>query len=299
MVTVTCAICDKNNPYTVLYPENFNVERLDESIFSARRLPDRVHYRIVRCNGCGLIFSNPILELEKIEKLYKQSKMTYEEELEDLKETYGYYLKKFEKFFPSTENLLEIGCGNGFFLERALKLGFKNVYGVEPSKDAVNRAAVPAIKDKIVVDILKNGLFKHEFFDVICAFQVFDHISNPNEFLKICFNYLKKDGILFFINHNVSALPARILKSRCPIIDVEHIYLYDKNTQKRILEKNNFKVAEVFDVFNIYPIKYWLRMLPLPNVIQNFFLRLLKEIKIADKKFKLMAGNMGIVAQKQ
>ena len=29
---------------------------------------------------------------------------------------------------------MEIGCGNGFMLEEALRLGFKNAQGIEPSK---------------------------------------------------------------------------------------------------------------------------------------------------------------------
>src|SRR3989344_1045654 len=96
MIQQTCAICGRNN-YTVLYPENFDVNKINSRIFSARRLPDRIHYQIVRCKNCNLVYSTPILEHEKIEKLYKKSFTAYDEHLENLKETYGYYLKELDK----------------------------------------------------------------------------------------------------------------------------------------------------------------------------------------------------------
>ena len=35
----------------------------------------------------------------------------------------------------SNAKLLDIGCGNGFFLEGLTKIGINNVYGVEPSSE--------------------------------------------------------------------------------------------------------------------------------------------------------------------
>ena len=48
-----CAICKKFGNYKVLYKGNFNKEQVDEKIFSARRTPDRLHYRLVKCKKCG------------------------------------------------------------------------------------------------------------------------------------------------------------------------------------------------------------------------------------------------------
>src|SRR3990170_8079619 len=97
MINQFCAICGKNN-FNILYPENFDVNKINSRIFSARRLPDRLHYRIVKCKKCSLVFSTPILEYEKIEKLYRKSFTTYDEHLENLKQTYGYYLKQLQEY---------------------------------------------------------------------------------------------------------------------------------------------------------------------------------------------------------
>ena len=59
MKEINCAICQNSN-YKILYKPNFDIKKVDYNIFSARRLPDKIHYRIVKCKKCGLIYSNPI-----------------------------------------------------------------------------------------------------------------------------------------------------------------------------------------------------------------------------------------------
>lgn len=285
---LSCPLCGKQN-FKVVYKENFSENLINEDTFSARRLPDKIHCKIVKCRKCGLIFSNPTIE--NSDELYKKSKFTYQEEIDDLKESYAYYLERIK--LASKKNFLEIGCGNGFFLEKALELGFENVVGVEPSIEAVNQSAV---KDNIIVDVFKAGLFPDNQFDVICMFQTFDHVSSPNEFLTDCYKCLKKDGIILAINHNIGALTAKFLGERCPMIDIEHPILYDKNTLREIFVKNNFKVEKVFSVKNNYPIYYWIKLLPFPKRLKSVLVKIFSNMK--GLKLKLSAGNMGIVAKK-
>lgn len=297
MIKTYCPICSKGTPYRVLYQANFNEDLINEDIFSARRLPDKIHYRIVKCRKCGLVYSNPILEEQKIIALYQRSKMTYQEEIDDLKEIYSYYLKKAMSLLSVKENLLEIGCGSGFSLEKALDFGFRNVFGVEPSREAVGQAS-KSIRDNIIVDVFKSGLFEDNFFDIICAFQTFDHITRPNDFLADCRNYLKKDGLVLMINHNINAWPAKLLGEKCPMIDIEHPFLYDKGTLKQIFVKNNFKVKRIFDVKNNYPLYYWLKLMPLPKRLKKALIKIFSWRFMKKLKFKIKAGNIGIIAKK-
>ncbi len=56
------------------------------------------------------------------------------------------------------------------------------------------------------------------------------------------------------------SLQAKILRDRSPIIDVEHIYLFNKITLSRLFTEANFAVLNVGDIKNSYPINYWLRL---------------------------------------
>lgn len=292
-----CAICGCEGNAIELYPANFNLQSFTPAVFSARRLPDRIHYRMVKCNGCGLVRSDPMADPAMLEQLYHQSKFTYGDEVADLKRTYGRYLAKLGKFGAHIETLLEIGCGNGFFLEEAQAQGYHTVRGVEPSREAVTQAN-PSIREKIVCDVMRPGLFAPKQFDVICLFQVFDHVPNPKTLLDECFKVLKPGGLMLAINHNVAAVSARILGERCPIIDIEHTYLYSPATMSRIFTDHGFKVRRVGPVWNLYSLHYLVRLLPLRAAPRCAVLDWLQRYAIGRLRLHVPLGNLYFVAQK-
>lgn len=299
MCKTLCAICNTNKNVQVLYKENFNLRKINSKTFSARRIPDRLHYRLVKCQNCGLIFSNPIFDQKKINSLYFKSDFNYDCESEYLKKTYFKYFKK----YLSTQNIknnkiLEIGCGNGFFLEELKDNGIKNVYGIEPGVESVKKANAK-IRNKIKVDILRKGLFPNASFDIILCFHTLDHIPDPNKFLKITYSLLKKGGKVFFIVHNTNGLSVRLLKEKSPIFDIEHIYLFNNKNLKQIFKQNKFKNSLVFDIKNTYPIRYWLRLFPLNNFLKNKLTKFLELLRLDLITIKLNAGNIGIVVSKQ
>ena len=296
MIYQNCAICNKSD-YRVVYKENFDLKKINEKIFSARRLPDRIHYRIVQCNNCKLIYSNPVIEYGKIASLYQKSFVSYDEQIENLRETYGYYLKQLDKYRVSKERLLEIGCGNGFFLEEALKQNYGQVYGVEPGKKSVAKAN-HNLKTYIKEGIFKPSLFHKNFFDVICCFQTLDHIPDPNKIIKECYKILKRGGYMLFLNHDVESLFAKILGEKSPIIDIEHTYLYSHITIKKIFEKHNFKVLKVESALNIHKLAYWIHLMPIPNNIKHLTVKLLKFFKLDNLTIKIYPGNLVIIATK-
>jgi len=295
MREITCAICGTNKYAEVLYPANFSESDFNEKIFSARRLPDKIHYRILKCTKCGLIFSNPIAEESKIADLYGKSKLTYRAEIKYLKKTYGFYLKSLENLVSGKQRLLEIGCGNGFFLEEAKRLDYKEVYGIEPGREMVNSARGD-IRQNIVVDIFRNGLFKENFFDLVCIFQTIDHVPQPLELLKDVHRILKKRGLVFIISHDTASISAKILGEKSPIFDLEHIYLFNKKNIGAVLTKAGFTVEKIFNIANTYPLKYWLFMMPLPQSFRNVIKR--NKGGWGERELTFSAGNFAVVARK-
>ena len=292
-----CAICNTEDDATELYPANFDLQAFNPVVFSARRLPDRVHYRMVKCDTCGLVRSDPIADPEVLAQLYAQSTFEYADQVENLKHTYGYYLAKLDNYKVRKGSLLEIGCGNGFFLEEALRHGYVTVQGVEPSTAAVAEAN-PQVCSHIICDIMRPGLFEPEQFDVICMFQVLDHIPNPGELLDECFKVLKSGGLILCINHNVEAISARLLKDRSPIIDIEHTFLYSPTTIARIFVAHGFQVKHVGSAFNRYGLFYLVQLIPFPTWLKCAILALLKDNPIRRISFWVPLGNFYLVAQK-
>lgn len=293
-----CPICNTEDGSQELFPANFDPTALNPEKFSARRLPDRIHFRIVRCKLCKLVRSDPVADSKLLSELYTRSDFTYMDQTQDLNTTYGRYLDRLEEHNGGKDRLLEIGCGNGFFLSQALKRGYREVRGVEPSTSAVAQAATD-LQPHIVCDIMRPGLFAPASFDVICLFQVFDHIPDPGALLDECHTLLKTDGHLLFIHHNIEAFSSRLLGRLSPIIDLEHTFLYSPTTMAMLCEQHGFSTAESGIVLNTYSLSYLARLLPLPTRIKTTTLSLLAKTSIGKIRVRVPLGNLLFITRKE
>jgi SAM-dependent methyltransferase len=297
MHTTRCAVCEGEGDAAERWPATFDPEAFSARVFSARRMPDRVHYRMVTCSSCGLVRSDPVADEELLARLYASSRFDYAEEVESITATYGRALTRLEERSRRREALLEVGCGNGFFLQHALSRGWSEVRGVEPSADAVAKAP-PELDGAIVQDVMRSGLFAEGSFDAVCLFQVLDHISSPVELLEECLAVLRPEGHILAFNHNVEAWSARVLGERSPIVDIEHTYLYSPATMLRIFAKAGFTNARVSSVRNTYSLAYLAQLAPLPGIVKSRALAALR-LGIAGRlRLTVPLGNLCLIASK-
>ena len=291
-----CPICHTMDNAIELYPAKLSEAAFNPETFSARRLPDRVHYRIVRCSSCGLVRSDPVADPRIQAELYAKASFDYAEEVSNLRATYGRYLAKLAALGARKGALLEIGGGNGFLLEEALAQGYSEVTGVEPSAAAI-ASADPAIRPHIMCDLMRPGLFVAGQFDVVCMFQTFDHITDPNALLDECFRVLKPGGFLLCLNHNVDAPSARLLGERSPIVDVEHPFLYSPKTMARVAGAHGFVVADAGPARNRVTVRYLAWLAPLPGTIKRRALAWLKGARIGRVTISVPLGNLYFIAR--
>jgi len=290
-----CAICDTTDNYTVLYPATFTESDFNVDIFSARRIPDKIHYQIVRCNTCGLVRSNPTYDSDRLYDIYKVSKFTYESEVENLTSTYLDAVDRVMKKLPKDAKILEIGCGNGFILKALFDLGFHDVHGIEPSSHAISKAH-ESIRSTIKESIFRAGLYGPQSFDFIFLFQTFDHLPDPNAFLKACKDLLKPNGYLLSFNHDVESPSSKLLRDKSPIIDIEHTYLYSPTTISNIFAKHRYGNIHVFSPKNIVSFKHLIWLLPIPKRLKERLINL--KSKLIEYRIKIALGNLCIIAQK-
>ena len=138
---------------------------------------------------------------------------------------------------------------------------------MEPSHDAVEKSS-PRIQPNLICDMMRPGLLEPEQFDMICMFQVFDHIGVPGMLLDECFKALKPGGGILCFNHDVRAFSARLLGERSPIFDIEHTYLYDQKTIGKIFMDHGFTISKIGSSTNTLSLKYFLQLFPLPKGIK-------------------------------
>lgn len=294
MIHTYCPLDGTDSHDDELYPANFDAAAIDASHFSARRAPDRIHYRMVRNRATGCIRADPVLPAAVVQQLYADSEVTNEDLRPYTTATYVQVVMELLGELPDRSGLLEIGAGAGWFLEAARGLEFERVAGVEPSRSAIDRAPA-AVKPHLVQGLFAAGMFPPCRFSLACGFQVLDHLLDPNAVIRAVHDVLVPGGVTLWICHDAGAPVNRVLGRFSPIVDIEHVVLYDRSTIRSLFERNGFEVLRVFGVANRYPVWYWTYLAPIPRFLRERLVRILRPARLA---LTLNLGNMGIVARK-
>ena len=290
-----CAICGTTGDATELYPANFDPNVFNAEIFSARRFPDGIRCRLVRCVHCGLVRSDPVAGAEILAKLYAESTFTYDAEVDSLRATYGRYLRTLQRYGAHDGALLEVGCGNGFFLEEARKQGY-TVRGVEPSAEAIAKAD-PSVRNTIVCDIMRPGLFAADRFDVICIFQTFDHLPDPGGVLDECRRVLKPGGCC---SASIT-MYARSRRGSCG----STARLSISSTRISITRRRSGASSPITDLrcatssgVQHHPLHYLIRLVPMPRDRKQWAVDVLRRTAREIAPLRVPLGNMYLVARK-
>lgn len=291
-IKTICPICESFDNSLSVYPSNVNIETFNTEVFSARRLPDRQHYQWVRCASCGLLRSDPVLEIN-LSQLYEESTFDYSTEVNGLKKTYlGLVRKALGRNVP-TGSIFEVGGGNGFFLEAAKDYGFKKIAGVEPSFAAIE-AARNDVKPHLIASMMSGSVLPQNAFQIGAMFHTLDHLQDPIQTLKDCLEALEPGGTFVVAVHNERSWSAKLLGERSPIIDVEHTYLYSLETGKQIFEKAGFKNVRSGAYNNHYSLAYILHLLPISRKFRKVVLGSWVGTLLSRVKIIVPLGNMWI-----
>jgi 2-polyprenyl-3-methyl-5-hydroxy-6-metoxy-1,4-benzoquinol methylase len=296
-IPTKCAICGTSGNSKKVYSANLDEKTFSIEVFSARRLPDRRHYQWVRCNVCELLRSDPILSVN-LADLYGKSTFDYSSEVFGLQRSYVSVTKKALSPRKPSGSVLEIGGGNGFFLEAALDAGFSSAHAVEPSIEAVAASRVD-IKENTIIDMMRPGLIPDNCHDVVAMFHVMDHLPDPLDTVKTCVASLKPGGTFVVAVHNFNSWSSRLLKEKSPIVDVEHTFLYTKKTASRLFAAAGLVNVRTGHYRNLYSLAYLVHLIPLPSRLKHAILNGALAKPLQKIKVSVPLGNMWVSGQKR
>jgi SAM-dependent methyltransferase len=294
-----CPVCGPHEKKLVKYPSHFDLADLNAEVFSARRSPDRKHFRIAECQGCQLLFSDPACKPELLAGLYEKGTVTYDDLEQQIFASYAPVLDRgLARIQGKRGSFLEVGGGRGFMLNYGVKNGFSSQIEIEPSSEAEQKFQPPSPQATFIRDILIPGKLPANSVSMACFFQILDHVPDPLAFMHEVYNVLEPGGVAVGVTHNTRALSARFLGRRSPIIDIEHTYLFNPENMRRLFEKVGFEKTETFGVANRYALGYWLHLAPLSQVIKRYLSPLVHKTGLGAVRVNLRAGNFAIIAQK-
>jgi len=154
--------------------------------------------------------------------------------------------------------LLEVGCGEGFFLEQARRQGY-SVIGVEPN--ARSSAFARRLGLEVVTGTLGEAGIGRDSADIMVALHVIEHLLDPSGEVSRMRNILRKDGLLVIETPNIDSLPFRILRKRWRQFIPVHYYFFSKKTIAALLARNGFAVSRIVDVGNRVSVRFFLNRL--------------------------------------
>jgi SAM-dependent methyltransferase len=228
-------------------------------------------------------------------KAYHLSDFDSAEEADDAAIAYATALKPVFENLRRSDAALEIGTGTGIFLEILKGRGFETAVGVEPSAAAI-AAAPPHRRSWIHEATFTESDFQPESFDLICCFMTLEHVRNPLEIVSAAGRLLRPGGALAVVTHDYRSPINRILGKRSPIIDIEHMQLFSQKSIRQLLETGSFESIETNSFKNCYALRYWMRLLPLPRIVKDPFIKLLDFCGLGKAKVSMNVGNILTVA---
>jgi len=298
MVSRACPVCGSDSQYRVFKEAAFDASRWDRFAFSSRKTPEYMHYRLLECERCDVLYANPLPTRESLEAAYREAAFDSGVEARHASDAYAEFLPAILPKLSRRETALDIGTGDGAFLEHLLRSGFERVVGVEPSRAPVE-AARSSVRGLIRQSPFRPSDFERGSFSLITCFQTLEHVYEPLALCQSAFDLLHPGGAVFLVCHDRRALSARVLGARSPIFDIEHLQLFSRESLGYALRQAGYADIGTHTVVNRYPLAYWTKLLPLPARLKAAALGSLKRSGLGQLPLRLSAGNFAAIGYKR
>ena len=222
------------------------------------------NFQIHECTNCGLLYTMPRPDKEKIGDYYKSNE--YYSHQENKK---GFIPRLYEaikkvnvnnKYKMATkglagDRLLDIGCGVGDFLHIAEKHGWDCI-GVEPSMEAKAIA-----KKRINANIIESedlNTIGDETFDLITMWHVLEHVDDLKWQVEQLQRLVKPKGRIVIAVPNYKSYDGQYYKEFWAAYDVpRHLNHFNKNTITQIFKSQGLELKKTEKlVWDAYYISY-------------------------------------------
>ncbi len=157
------------------------------------------------------------------------------------------------KFIPAGGSILDIGCGDGSFLER-LKKTYR-CSGIEISEYLGNKAKARGGMDICIGDYLCDGNSSQikkrkdslpKDFNAITMISLIEHLPDPKGALKFCHDHLRKNGLLLLKTVNYTCINRYVMKSHWTgFRPPDHMIYFSPKTLRRVLTHLGFSKVKI------------------------------------------------------
>lgn len=213
---------------------------------------EKEEFRHVRCRRCGMVYVTPRLrEIIEQQEVFYDMLARYSGGIEELvaREYSGNRKRNLRReaakylIYRTSGHILDIGCGFGGFLLAASERGWQYPEGIEIAPQAAEYAGK---RFTIRIQPLEEVHYEADYFDVVRANNVIEHLSSPKAMVRAVHRILRPGGLFAFSAPNFDSFSVKLLGRKWPYIRGDHhVYLFGPKTLTRLLEENGFRVVRV------------------------------------------------------
>jgi 2-polyprenyl-3-methyl-5-hydroxy-6-metoxy-1,4-benzoquinol methylase len=209
--------------------------------------------RALQCRGCGLIFLDPVpseaYETGAYGSDYYAPWQGREEKAR--RRLWRRRLAALDRH-GARGTLLDVGCGDGLFLETAQQRGWRGD-GIEFSPEGARRAAARLRRPIAVGDLAARSLLPGPY-DIVTLWHVLEHLPEPRPMLEAARRRLRPGGTLVVAVPNTDNLPMRaayrVARGRPlplwePGAREPHVSHFTPATLREILARAGFEILAV------------------------------------------------------
>jgi 2-polyprenyl-3-methyl-5-hydroxy-6-metoxy-1,4-benzoquinol methylase len=143
----------------------------------------------------------------------------------------------------SPGRLVEVGFGNGYFLNKMQLAGWE-VEGVD-----FDPKAAEGVRTRYDINVHIGSLESVEYpdnsFDAITMSHVIEHVHNPIALLQECYRILKHDGYLIAVTPNINSWGHQYFKANWLHLDPpRHLHLFSPSLLQKCAKKAGFQNIE-------------------------------------------------------
>jgi len=169
---------------------------------------------------------------------------------------YRPYIRQLKKERTEIKDLLEVGCGAGYFLSAARRyLNKVKLHGLDIESSLVEYTKKYVDSASFYVGSANQLPLLDCSLDCVVSFQVVEHIQDPSVFFSEANRVLRKGGIIMITTPNINGIGARIMKSKWGGFRDDHISLKSCKQWRNELKECGFETVKQGSTFlNSIPI---------------------------------------------
>lgn len=211
-------------------------------------------FTVVRCHTCRLLYVHPMPDADAVDAAVKSGLQKLGERVVNVRSRriaskVGHYRSRLERMIDDVVaagkpvTWVDVGCGYGEFMEalRTVLPTGSRIVGIEPMAHKAQSARTRGLE--VINAYLKDGQFEADFISNI---DVFSHIPDYHDFLRIVASNLRADGEVIIETGNTADIGSRNLAPN-ELGLPDHLVFSGQDTMAQYFGKAGFAVMRAHE----------------------------------------------------